>query len=125
MKKIFHFLLLIFIVLISCSRETGNCSDNVELCKQLQAADYSKSLATINEYLQTLDYDENNSTLETLLDWLECTTCVTKAEINCYWCEYSNPPHGSIIFNLSQSTETLQLNLFGSIPHEAGSITKK
>ena len=125
MKRIFHFLLLIIFVFISCGDETSNCADNAELCKQLQEPNYSKSLEIINEYLLTLDYDRNNSTLENLRDWLECAACVTYAEINCYWCEYSNPPHGSIIFNLTQSTDTLQLNLIGSIPPEAGSITKK
>ncbi len=79
----------------------------------------------INGYLQTLDYNSNNSNLETLKKWIECKSCVNQADINCFWCEYTDPPKGSIILTLNESSDTLQLNLIGSIPIKAVSIIKK
>lgn len=125
MKRNIQFLLLIIIAFISCDDEIANCQDNLEFCVLLEEENYPKSIDMIDGYLQTLDYESNNSNLETLRNWLECISCVNHADINCFWCEYSNPPHGSIILTLTGSSDTLQLNLIGSIPHKVGSIIKK
>jgi hypothetical protein len=37
---------------------------------------------------------------------------------------YSNPPGGSILFQLAESGDTLRVGLLGSIPHEARSIIR-
>lgn len=123
MKGTIYFLFLF--VLLSCNDEPTICFDNPELCGQLANGKFTNALVDINEYLQDQDYDNGRDNLNDLRKWLECSSCITYAEINCYWCQYSNPPQGSIQFRLVQSTDTLQLHLIGSEPIEAKGISMK
>lgn len=119
-------LLILFAFLISCDGEKIYCNKDLEFCSSIRQKMYQESLVLINDFLKSLNYPGgdfgDNSNLEKLERWLECKSCVSRAEINCFWCLYSNPPGGSIIFTLGENSDTLQVNLLGSIPHEAGSI---
>lgn len=122
-------LLTLFAILISCDDEKIYCDKDIEFCSSISQERYQESLVMINDFLNSLNYPGgdygDNSNLEKLERWLECKSCIRQAEVNCFWCLYSNPPGGSVIFTLSENSDMLQVNLLGSIPHEAGSIIKK
>ena len=112
----------------ACDKENLYCDGELAFCEAIRQNDYEGALVPVNAFLQQLDYPGGdygeNSNLEQLVRWLECKTCVTEAEINCFWCLFSNPPGGSILFQLAESGDTLRVGLLGSIPHEARSIIR-
>lgn len=112
----------------ACDQEGLYCDGELAFCGAIRQNDYEEALAPVNAFLKKLDYPGGdygeNSNLEQLVRWLECKTCVAEAEINCFWCLYSNPPGGSILFQLAGGSDTLRIGLLGSIPHEARSIMR-
>ncbi len=129
MLRLFPLLcLVILLYFFACDQEDLYCDGELAFCGAIRQNDYEGALVPVNAFLQKLDYPGGdygeNSNLEQLVRWLECKTCVAEAEINCFWCLYSNPPGGSILFQLAESGDTLRIGLLGATPHEARSIIR-
>ena len=90
-------ILLFAILLSSCKKEAVECSNEKEFCAFVNAEEFDKTSASINKYLKSLNKRlSENEKLEIFRVWLECKSCVTKAEILCNSCVYTDPAQSEL-----------------------------
>jgi len=98
----------------ACNKEKVSCSDDQTFCSLVDNQDFDATGSIIDNYLAGLERNKKDENLERLRDWLECKSCIDKAEIICNSCIKTNPPQSELIvdFILNGQTVTMLLNIW-------------
>ncbi len=119
-KIIFSALVLLLISLTqwSCKKNEVKCTDEETFCTLVNDKNYEATGPLINNFLSTLKKDSQDESLQKLADWLECKSCVAKAEIRCNSCILTNPPQSEIqvVFYNQWTTDTLIMDILMDEP---------
>jgi hypothetical protein len=116
--KIFRLLFLTFFFLgflhSACNRDDVRCTDEEEFCVFIGSEEYDKTIELTDKYLSGLKTNlSEEEKLDRLRAWLECKSCVERAEILCVSCIETYPPQTGIsvsfIVNEEQITKTLDV----------------
>jgi hypothetical protein len=80
------------ITLWTCNKETAPCSDDQAFCSLVDNQLFDSTGSIINNYLAGLKKNKKDENLVKLRNWLECKSCITRAQIICNSCIKTNPP---------------------------------
>jgi hypothetical protein len=90
-------IIFLAITISSCKKEDIKCSNDKEFCDFIDKEQYNETGSIIDTYLNGQKKNLNESEkLEQLRTWLNCKSCVTKTELLCNSCIYTNPPQSEI-----------------------------
>jgi hypothetical protein len=82
---------------IGCKKDDENCSYDTEFCAFISSEEYNETGTYIDKYLSGLKTNlSDEDKLQKLKDWLECKSCVIRAEILCVSCIETNPPQSEL-----------------------------
>jgi hypothetical protein len=106
------------LTLWTCNKEKVSCSDDQTFCSLVDNQDFDATGTIIDNYLAGLEKNKKDENLEKLRDWLECKSCVDKAEIICNSCIYTLPPQSElrVDFNSNGKTVTMTLDILMDEP---------
>jgi hypothetical protein len=96
--RLFITTILFWVIAISsCKKDDIKCTDDKEFCDFIDKEEYNNIGSLIDKYLvgQRPDINEGEK-LEQLLVWLNCKSCVSRSELLCNSCIYTNPPQSEI-----------------------------
>lgn len=89
-------ILLACITLGNCNKEKAPCSDDQPFCSLADNQDFNDTGSIINNYLSGLKKNKKDENLAELINWLECKSCVDRAQLICNSCIKTNPPISEI-----------------------------
>jgi len=90
-------LFVIIAGLAGCSGNEGSCANDEEFCALINAENFDGTGPVIDDYLEGLRSKlSDEEKLDRLVDWLECKSCVKRADIICNSCIYTNPPQSEL-----------------------------
>jgi hypothetical protein len=90
-------LLAVSFFFANCEKDNINCANDEAFCSFISTEDFNKTGPAIDKFLSGLKKDlSEDQKLEKLREWVECKSCVSKAEILCNSCIYTYPPQSEI-----------------------------
>ncbi len=122
MKHKFIFPVFLFILLLAtfgaCKKDEVRCTDDNAFCALVNDRDYEATGAMVNEFLESLKKESQDESLQKLTKWLECKSCVDRAEILCNSCILTNLPQSEIevVFLNKWTTDTLVMDIMMEAP---------
>lgn len=99
------------LTLWTCNKEKASCSDDQTFCSLVVNQDFDATGSVIDNYLAGLKKNKKDENLERLRDWLECKSCVDKAEIYCNSCIKTNPPQSILSVDFISNGQTVTMTL--------------
>lgn len=106
------------ITLWTCNKEKAPCSDDQPFCSLVDNQDFDSTGSIINNYLAGLKKNKKDENLVKLRNWLECKSCVDRAQIICNSCIKTNPPTSelSVDFNSNGQKVTVIIDILMDEP---------
>lgn len=110
----FIIFILIIGLLTNCKKDDPKCANDLDFCTLIEVEDYNETGLLLDNYLSGLKSQlSDEQKLGQLKDWLECKSCVSKAEILCNSCIFTDPPKSSLklsfVFNDQQKEKQLYI----------------
>ena len=99
------------LTLWTCNKEKVSCSDEQAFCSLVESQDFDATGTIIDNYLAGLEKNKKDENLEKLRDWLECKSCVDKAEIICNSCIKTIPPQSELSVDFISNGQTIKMTL--------------
>jgi hypothetical protein len=104
-------IILTCLTLWTCQKDKISCSGDREFCSLVDKQDFDATGPTINDFLAGLKRNKPEENLEKLTAWLECKSCVDKAEILCYSCIYTLPAQSELSVDFISGGQTITMTL--------------
>ena len=104
-------ILLTCLTLWTCTKDKGSCSDDNTFCSLVDDQSFDATGTIIDDFLATLKKGTQDDKLERLKDWLECKSCVDKAEILCNSCIFTLPPQSELSVDFISNGQPIKLTL--------------
>lgn len=104
-------ILLICFTLWTCKKENIVCTNDKTFCVLVNDQNFDATGPLFDDFLATLNKDDQDKNLEELKDWLECKSCVEKAKILCNSCIETGPPQSELIVYFISNGKTIKKTL--------------
>ena len=89
-------ILLTCLSLLSCKKDKDETSDDDKFCEFVNSQNYEATGPLIDNFLATLDNNNQDENLGKLKDWMEAKSCVDSTMILCNSCIETNPAQSEL-----------------------------
>ncbi|HMP99443.1 MAG TPA: hypothetical protein PKC24_06645 [Cyclobacteriaceae bacterium] len=104
--------LALILLLAACSKEEITCDRDTAFCTLINQENYTETHSITNAFLTEMDQDlTHEEQLDLLVEWLQCKTCVSAAELSCNSCLWSLPPISIIKVKLKVKGQLVEKRL--------------
>ena len=104
-------ILLTCLTLWTCKKDKVSCSDDNTFCSLVDDQNFEATSQIIDDFLATLKKGTQDDKLEKLKDWLECKSCVNKAEILCNSCIKTLPAQSELNVDFISNGQSITMTL--------------
>ncbi len=101
--------LMICMMLFSCKKDTPLCTDDEAFCSFINNQNYDATGPIIDDFLSDLSADEPETSLNLLVDWLECISCVDNVSLICNSCILTLPAQSELSVDYLSNGQTVTL----------------
>ena len=116
-------ILLACLTLFSCKKDKNANSEDEKFCEFVGNRNFEATGPLIDNFLATLDNNNQDVHLKKLKDWMEAKSCIDSTTIICNSCIETNPPQSefevSFISNGQKTSMTMDILLSNPLKFRA------
>ncbi|MBE0637892.1 MAG: hypothetical protein IH598_05180 [Bacteroidales bacterium] len=111
-------ILLSCLSISSCKKDKDVTSDDEKFCECVASQNYEATGPLIDNFLSTLDNNNQDDNLKKLKDWMDAKSCVDSTSIVCNSCIDTNPPQSEVrvTFISNGQKESMVMDIIMSDP---------
>jgi hypothetical protein len=102
-------ILLACLTLYSCKKDKSVTSDDEKFCEYVNNQNFEDTGPLIDNFLATLDNNNQDANLVKLKNWMETKSCVDSTTIICNSCIETNPPQSELMVSFISNGQKTSL----------------
>jgi hypothetical protein len=99
------------LTLLSCKKDKNVASDDEKFCEYVNSQNFEATGPLIDNFLATLDNNNQSNNLKKLKAWMEAKSCVDSTTILCNSCIETNPPQSELFVTFISNGQKMMMIL--------------